>query len=82
MIDAREAASRAANYLKDLFPEAQGMQLEEVEISDDDSEWSITLSFFDPEKISLPLNPPPKKYKIFRIDAETAEVRSMKIRKV
>ncbi len=81
MIDAREAAACAANYLKDLFPEAQGMQLEEVEISDDDSEWSITLSFLDPEAGPF-VYPRPKKYKIFRIDAETAEVRSMKIRKV
>ena len=58
------------------------LQLEEVELSDDEKYWFITLSYPLPSPVPL-LNLPPKKdYKIFKIDSKTGQVRSMKIRKL
>jgi hypothetical protein len=84
MLDVKEAAQRASEYFGRLYADqgVSNVQLEEVELTADEQYWLITLSY--PE---VPLNMVPvlnfkKKYKVFKIDAKTGEVKSMKIRKV
>jgi hypothetical protein len=54
MIDVKDAVKIAATYLKELLPFANDIALEEVELSEDDRFWNITLSAF------VPAPPPPK----------------------
>ena len=84
MIDAKEAADKATEYLKAFFPESETTQMIEVELSDDKKSWFITLSHD-----TLPTTPSELmasaktvKYKVFRIDTKTGEVLSMKIRDI
>jgi len=81
-VDVREAAKIASNYLEAFYRDTRGIQLEEVELSDDRQWWFITLSFIDPDNLRIPVYPTPKSYKIFKIDALTGEVISMKIREL
>ena len=79
-------AKIAAEYFVDLYAEQtySDILLEEVEYDDDGNSWSITLGYSIPNPAdSLPLAlklPGHRKYKVFKIDAETGNVRSMKIR--
>lgn len=94
MIDVKEAARRAAEYFTDLYEPStyNDLQLEEVELRDDEKYWLITLSYIPilnsplgQDKIAKVLNMPasgPRKYKQFKINATTGEVRAMTIRKV
>ncbi len=82
--------------LQDLVEdEYQNLRLEEVELSENKNHWLITLGFDIPNKNSI--NPVLKKlnidaiqsypnyqrqYKIFKINTETGEVESMKIREI
>lgn len=84
MLDVKEAATRASQYFASLYANQNisNVQLEEVEISDDGKYWLITLSYpVPPELAALNFNFK-RKYKVFTIDAQTGEVKSMKIRKV
>lgn len=77
MIDVKQAADIASQYLISLFPnKAFSIQLEEVELSEDGKYWYITLSFKERPVSGF------KNYKLFKINAETGQVHSMKIRKV
>lgn len=86
MITVKQAVDIAARHLKDLFPNAEHITLEETEVSDDDKFFLITLGYLDrdyPETSSLittPVLSRSRKYKVFKIDRETGNVRSMKIR--
>lgn len=80
MIDVKKAVNIAVEYLKAFYPHLKQIQLEEVEITDDRKFWFITLSY--PEESNITVFPTPKHYKIFKIDAKTGEVLSMKIRSV
>jgi hypothetical protein len=78
-----EAAHVATTHLKTLFPAAEGISLEEVEISDDDRFWLITLGFQETttgKELLQRLGGNARQYKIFKINRESGEVRSMKIR--
>ena len=79
MIDAKDATNKAVDYFTDLYGTSEGIILEEVELSEDEKNWLITLSFPNPEG-RQGLFHPPRKYKLFRISAQTGEVKSMKIR--
>jgi hypothetical protein len=81
-INVKEAAKIAADYLEAFYLDAKNIQLEEVELSDDRLWWFITLSFIVPDDLRMPMYPIPKSYKIFKIDAITGEVISMKIREL
>jgi len=84
MLDVREAAEKASEYFAGLYKD-QGLanvQLEEVELTDDGKYWLITLSYPVPPEIAALNFNFKRKYKVFRIDAKTGEVKSMKIRKV
>ncbi|WP_107671432.1 hypothetical protein [Cyanothece sp. BG0011] len=92
-IDVRQAVSKAKNHLNqiiDLFGNVNDIRLEEIELSSDKKSWLITLGFlFDPpidQQKNLPnvlktaMNI--REYKIVEIDAETGELKSIKIREL
>lgn len=76
MLDVKQAVEKASDYLVNAYWKETivNAQLEEVELSEDQRYWLITLSFS--------LMPGKRQYKIFKIDVETGEVLSMKIRDV
>lgn len=86
-VDARVAASAAAAYFKELYPNVTAFSLEEVELSEDGTHWMITLSFDIPANPRLgsvlaQFQPPKTKFKVFKVDAKTGRVIAMKIRKL
>jgi len=84
MIDVKEATQKVKEYLVSFFPEAEKVQLEEVELTDDKSHWYITLSYegMSHSVASSLLVGKSVRYKIFKLDAESGEVISMKIRDI
>ena len=91
--DVKKAVSAARDYLQSLQDAMGGniedLRLEEVEISEDEKHWFVTLGFTRPtEKAAnklgeiLALSQSSREYKILKIDSETGEVQSMKIREV
>lgn len=85
-IDARAAANAAAGYFKELYSTLASFSLEEVEFSEHENCWLITLSFEIPAQLSggfaNPFQPPKTKFKVFKVDAKTGRVLAMKIRKL
>ncbi|HZT60838.1 MAG TPA: hypothetical protein VFA21_19700 [Pyrinomonadaceae bacterium] len=84
MLDVKQATQSATDQLVDLYPQMarDGIQLEEVELSDDEKYWFITLSYPLPGQIPVLNLPPKKEYKVFKIDSQTGKARSMRIRKL
>ena len=84
MIDVKEATQKVKEYLVSFFPEAEKVQLEEVELTDDKSHWYITLSYegMSHSVASSLLVGKSVRYKIFKLDADSGEVISMKIRDI
>jgi len=84
-LSAKEAAQRAQAFLRDLLGEVSNIRLEEVELSGDERHWLITLSFIGqgvdrPHPLTfLGITPA---YKQFEVDAQTGEVRAMRIPQV
>lgn len=74
-LNAKEASEKSAEYLNDLrgIPNYD-IQLEEVELSPDEKYWLVTLSFPSGYLGNV------RNYRIFKVNAETGEVLSMKIR--
>jgi hypothetical protein len=85
-IDARTAAHAAADYFRDLYANVKSFSLEEVELSEDGDYWLITLSFEVGPKttagFAIRLEPPKTKFKVFKVNAQTGQVVSMRIRKL
>ena len=94
MIEVKQAAAQASNYMRDIM-NATDLTLEEVELSEDDRFWDITLSGLvparqqpssglmrSPELSAFLANNNRRVYKIIRIDAQDGIVRSMKIRNI
>lgn len=83
MIDVKQAVSAATRFAEELYGarESLGITLEEVELSSDDREWLITLGIIDTAN-RFAAQAGQRMYKIFRVNAETGEVHSMKIRSV
>jgi hypothetical protein len=94
-IDAKQAARLALEYFNELFPNAavSNVALEEVEFSDEDNCWLITLGLDGPVR-NKSLSPatltavnlfgppsPTRQFKVFKVNARTGQVISMKIRK-
>jgi hypothetical protein len=92
-IDVRGAVVAAQKYLQSMADLIGGhvleIRLEEVELSEDKSLWLITLSFIVPISKDSISNlgilageslKPERQYKIFEIDSETGQMKSMKIR--
>lgn len=94
MIPPEDAAKAATAYARNLVgaDELKNVRVEEVEPSGDGREWLITLGWV--EKASrtigasaLPfgaaagaIEPLPRVYRVFRVDAESGDVKSMKMR--
>ena len=84
MIDVNNAAEKARAHLVSFFPDAEKVQLEELELTDDKAHWFITLSYegVSHSVASSLLVGKSVRYKIFKLDAESGEVISMKIRDI
>jgi hypothetical protein len=81
MINAKEAANSAIEYIKSFYAGTKDIVLEEVEFSEEKKSWSVTISFENIDKDDK--NPSvivPRIYKIFRIDATSGQVMAMKVR--
>ncbi len=76
MIDVKEAASVAHDYLKGLSKDVEfpGLEIEEVELSDDEKFWFITLGYYDDVVRRT------RKYKIFKLRTQDGQVLSMKMK--
>lgn len=81
MINAKEAANAAMEYLKSFYAGAENIMLEEVELSEEKKSWSVTISFETaaPETKNH-ASIITKTYKIFRIDNTSGQVIAMKSR--
>lgn len=91
MISIKEAAQQAAEFCRQLYPDAQDFLLEEVERDENDKFWLITISVLATvsKRSSSPLiaitgveSRFERHYKILKVDAQTGEVISMKIREL
>ncbi|MBO0348452.1 hypothetical protein J0895_04895 [Phormidium pseudopriestleyi FRX01] len=94
MLDVRKAVLAAQNYfnsVQDLMSQngpldIQDLRLEEVVISEDKKYWFITFGYDlatpEPKYALIPSAKINRNYKIFKINSETGEVESMKIREV
>lgn len=93
--DVKTAVDIANNYFQTLKPDIGGniqdIRLEEVEISEDEKMWFITLGYHDVSNtkenplLATPIDDWKNEKRIYKriaIDAETGKVKSMKIRKV
>ena len=82
MINVQDATKRAREHLLEFFPEADEVQLEEVELTPDKAYWLVTLSYAGVSNsvASSLLVGKSLRYKIFKLDAESGEVVSMKVR--
>jgi hypothetical protein len=84
MIDVKQAAQSASNFIAGLYSNEtiSDVRLEEVELSEDGKHWLITLSFPLPASLGVMYLGGARQYKLFKVDANTGEVLSMKIRDV
>lgn len=84
MIDVRQAIDIAKEHLTVFFPEAENVQLEEVELTNDKTHWLITLSYegVTTSVASSLLVGKSLIYKQFKLDAESGDVISMRIRDI
>jgi hypothetical protein len=88
MIDVKQAVKKAADYLKELYAERTltNLDVEEVEKSDDERFWLVTLGYTDDAlnrsaALSvLGAGGVYRKYKVCKIDATSGECVSMKMR--
>lgn len=92
MITIKQSVENSISFLKDMYPESNSFQdilLEEAEFSDDKKFWFITIGFDRLKKNeksallrTIEITPSfHREYKIFKVDANSGEVISMKIRK-
>lgn len=89
MITLKEATQIAAEKMREVYPTAESTLVEEIEMDDNKAYWLITLSFpVESDDLRLPVtireafSTKVRKYKTFKIDAETGEMISMKIREL
>ena len=81
-----QAVRAAADYLNQVYKTSEQGRVEEVELTDDDQYWLVTLSFILPEEErtasggAFKFGRRQRNYKVFKIDRKSGEVRSMKIR--
>jgi hypothetical protein len=92
MVDVKLAVARAMDYLKEMYQteEFKDILLEEVDRSEDDKSWNVTIGFTRRQE-STSGGPMAtligqseefkREYKVFQIDAETGQLRSMRSRK-
>lgn len=91
MIDVKQAVNNSILFLNNMYPDSnifQDVLLEEAEFSSDKNFWFITIGFDRIKKDSTSpllrgISHPKfhREYKIFKVDSNSGEVISMKIRK-
>jgi hypothetical protein len=92
MVDVKQAVAKAMDYLKDMYAIEQfkDVLLEEVDLSEDKKFWNVTVGFTRRQE-STSGGPMAtligqseefkREYKVFQIDADTGDLRSMRSRK-
>ena len=81
MMSVKDATGRAVEYFTELYgSQFKNLLLEEVEREGEF--WHITLGYDLPSILAQYGGPAPRGFKVFKIDASTGEVVSMKIREV
>jgi hypothetical protein len=92
-VPVKEAVKTSFQYFAEIL-EPSDVRLEEVELSDDERYWFVTLSALLPAKAKAQnaveaaslagifAKSHERVYKQFKVDSSTGEVRSMKIREV
>ncbi|MBU6399962.1 MAG: hypothetical protein KGS61_06570 [Verrucomicrobia bacterium] len=88
-VDLDTAVKTALNFFRASFGSMKlsDVQLEEIELSEDERYWLITVGYDNPTavdlsrgKMVLPFPMPVRKYKVVRVDARTGRPVSIKIR--
>lgn len=81
-IDSKTAVSVAYTYFRELFPAAQDVRLEEVELSGDGQFWLVTYSFAKPELtlFGSAIANPQREYKVVKLDASSGEPQGVKMK--
>jgi hypothetical protein len=94
IVDAKQAIELARQHLKEFFPEAEMERLEELEQTESDSSWRITLSYLVPNpqqgllasspRMAAVLAPETmrREYKVFEIHPQDGSLVAMRMRKV
>ena len=96
MINVKEAVKQASQYVRDVFPTVEDLQLEEVEIANGDGNWNVTLSYLRPVQFDSfsPLSAAKivgemlggqkyeRVYKVVAVDAISGKCQSIKIRQL
>ncbi len=83
LVDVKKAVSQARDYLAEVMQlSPDRVLLEEVELSEDDRFWLVTLSYPPPQGSSIADALGGRLYKVVKIDAGTGEFESIKIRQV
>jgi hypothetical protein len=81
MISVKEATEKAAEYFTDLYHDQFiNVLVEEVQLTG--GYWLITLGYDRPPSLPQFVRKGPRAFKVFKVDSETGEVVSMKIREV
>lgn len=91
MINIEKAVKSARDFASLLYSEGElrELRVEEIESSEDETKWFITLGWVEPAVQQLGgfaglanarIEPLPRVYKVFTINAETGHVESMKMR--
>ena len=92
VIDVRRAVQSARDYIQDiqdlLESPLENLRLEEIELSEDEQYWLVTLGYDIEKQNNLPMLLASKpqelsrEYKLFQINSDSGKVEAMKIRKV
>jgi hypothetical protein len=87
MIDVKEAVQKALLFVREVMQDsrANSVLLEEIELSDDGSEWLVTISVPSPKAAGIGSlmsggQAEARDYKLIRINASTGNAESLKIR--
>jgi hypothetical protein len=92
MVDVKQAVSKAMDYLRDMYQidQFKDVMLEEVDLSEDNKYWNVTIGFTHRQE-STSGGPMAtligqstefkREYRVFQIDAEGGDLRSMRSRK-
>ena len=92
MVDVKEAVAKAMDSLKELYQidQFKDVLLEEVDLSEDNKSWYVTIGFTRGQESTSggPMatligqsSEFKREYKVFQIDSQTGDLRSMRSRK-
>jgi hypothetical protein len=92
MVDVKQAVSKAMGYLEDMYKvdRFKDVLVEEVDLSEDNRYWNVTIGFTRGQETTSggPMatligesSEFKREYKVFQIDADNGDLRSMKSRK-